>query len=93
MTIKITTTQKRPNTNVDWYQSTTSNFENNPQLIETSQSISDDGLTKTKIYFFPQGFNVIQHSKSTSNEREKYMKDNGITFEAVVEGIETDLIV
>jgi hypothetical protein len=91
--LKITSTQFRPNINVQWATpSKITGITGNPKvdlklrypdyyLEESTAVVSDDGLTRVKTFKFKDGFiwNLTDEEKVIQDKVEKYMQENEIT--------------
>ena len=97
MPVKVTSIQIRPNTAVDWYTAdklgedmAKHGLKYDDRLLEGPMiEISQDGLTYTKTFLFPDGWDneAEQSDKNYIDAMKRYLIEHGIEFELQVEQI------
>jgi hypothetical protein len=100
MPVKVTSTQIRPNTTVDWYtpdklgeEMAKHSLGYDSLLLEApTVEISSDGLTYTKTFLFPDGWDyeanaAAQSDKNYIDTMKSYLNEYNIEFELQVEKI------
>ena len=100
MPVKVTSIQFRPNTDVEWYTADKLGEEmakhslgyGNILLEDPTVEISQDGLTYTKIFLFPDGWDyeantAAQIDNNYIDGMKNYLTEHSIIIELQVEQI------